>query len=115
MGPAANEWASHKWVRLKLQVGCTNQQKILIGLFDVMWVVLSVHAPGGCSGPFVLRSVKKTNEQDGGYVGKGKRGELHWSYSEATGARAQGSTLCFFSVGNCKLFRIKKKYRLNLL
>ncbi len=30
---------------LKLQVGCTNQD--LIGLFDVTWVVLSIHAPGG--------------------------------------------------------------------
>ncbi len=26
------------------------QTKILIGLFDVMWVVLSVHTPGGGSG-----------------------------------------------------------------
>ncbi len=42
--------ASCKWVGLKLQVGCTNQQKILIGLFDVMCVVLSVQAPGGISG-----------------------------------------------------------------
>ncbi len=39
-----------KRVGLKLQVGCTNQQKILIGLFDAMYVVLSVHAPGGGSG-----------------------------------------------------------------
>ncbi len=36
----------------KLLVGCTNQQKIWIGLFDVMWVVVSVHAPGGGSGRF---------------------------------------------------------------
>ncbi len=59
-GQAASGWdLSCKWVGLKLQVGCKNQQKILIGLLDVMWVVLSVHAPGGGSGRFFLRSVKK--------------------------------------------------------
>ncbi len=44
---------------LKLQVGCTNQQKILIGLLDVMCVVVSVHAPVAVVGDFFLRSVKK--------------------------------------------------------
>ncbi len=73
-GQAASGWdLSCKWVGLKLQVGCKIQQKILIGLLDVMWVVLSVHAPGGGSGRFFLRSVKKKNEQDSGGCPEWKR------------------------------------------
>ncbi len=37
-------WSASGWdLSCKLAV----QTKILIGLFDVTWVVLSIHAPGG--------------------------------------------------------------------
>ncbi len=51
---------------LKLQVGCTNQQKILIGLFDVMCVVVSVHAPVAVVGNFFCDPTKKRKEKDDG-------------------------------------------------
>ncbi len=56
---------------LKLQVGCKNQQKILIVFLNVMWVVLSVlsvHAPGGGSGRFffaICQKKKKEQDSDG--------------------------------------------------
>ncbi len=68
--------ASRKWVGLKLQVGCTNQQKILIGVFNVMWAVVSVHAPGGSSGQFfAIRQKKRCRRLSaaGGTVDEWKR------------------------------------------
>ncbi len=51
---------------VKLQVGCTNQQKILIVLFDVTWVVLSGCFLGGGSGQKDTAAARKMS-------GRGKR------------------------------------------
>ena len=53
-----------KWVRSKLQVGCTNQQNSLIGLFTVMWLVVSFTLLVAVVG----QSVKKRKEDDGRMV-----------------------------------------------